>query len=76
MKTRSRLARAMHDVCNVERRGFSLKFSRRHALVASADGAWAIRVASAREMGYGVRGQVVREKGLRTRRMRVGGKRG
>ena len=54
--------------------GFSLRFSRQHALVASADGAWAIRVASAGEMGCGFRGQVVRDKGLRTRRMRVGGK--
>jgi len=36
-----------------------------------AGGTWAIRVASAGEIGCGVRGYVVREEGLSTRETRV-----
>ena len=59
----------MRAVCHVERRRDSKVLY--CTLVVLAGGTWAIRVASAGEIGCGVRGYVVREEGLSTRETRV-----
>jgi len=63
-EARFRLLRAC--ACHV-RRGTMTGFQRGCELVALTDGAWAIHMASAGEIGCVVQGHVMREEGLSTR---------